>query len=597
MAKGNTVTVPLVGSGLPAKAKTLNPSRLINFMPITGTPRYVSTHTTAADGSKALSALYSTPGTQIYSTPPDTSVIRGVTVLNDLMYFVAGSSVYQFDGSTYVLLGSILTSYGEVSIFTNSDQVAIIDGVTSYTYTVSTNTFAAIVDADFNQTALRGFFHKSRLVYVKPDSDLIYLSALSDFRTYAALDFASAEFDPQNTVTALPVGDKLYLFGKQKTEIWQVVADTTFPYIPIPDGIISYGIVAPRSVVQVNNGVMWLSQNEQGQGLLVTANGNQASVIIDEHASYQLANLTKLDDCVGQVFTIDGHTFYKLTFPTDNVSFLYDLQSKIMFQWASWFNAGNDVNDNANYQLGRHISDIIFMFRGKLICTDYRSGVFLEIRSDVYTDYECGVNNTIYREVTTPIVSNKKQRLFIDALELDAETGETGQAEETISEEVTEASDTYYLLYNGVRQYEVLKQSSTVYYRQSGPNAWEKFDFSLVDPMIYTQYTGVYPDTSIIAIGPSNFTGFSIETVEAGHSTVTYTINHEIEPIFNIAISKDGGRTFPYVRQISTGLQGQYETVAKLYKLGYVTDAAIKITTNHPGFIAINNLLITYRAE
>jgi hypothetical protein len=61
-------------------------------------------------------------------------------------------------------------------------------------------------------------------------------------------------------------------------------------------------------------------------------------------------------------------------------------------------------------------------------------------------------------------------------------------------------------------------------------------------------------------------------------------------PLFSVALSKDGGRTFNYSRDINFGYSGDYTTRVKLNNWGQFRNGAVKISTDHPSFIGIYNI-------
>ncbi|MGV2359753.1 UNVERIFIED_CONTAM: hypothetical protein QOZ72_28920, partial [Pseudomonas aeruginosa] len=66
-------------------------------------------------------------------------------------------------------------------------------------------------------------------VFVRPDTQQFYISALNDFTTFDALDFASDEADPDNLVTHIVDHQELILFGERVTTVWFDSGDATFP--------------------------------------------------------------------------------------------------------------------------------------------------------------------------------------------------------------------------------------------------------------------------------------------------------------------------------------------------------------------------------
>lgn len=495
----NTTILPLIGSGIPSRGDTYSTSKLINMYPIIAdnddTPKYTK-------------ALYPTPGTYLEDSKmvtPNGEIIRGVLQFNQDLYIVAGTYLYSLGSSlVWARLGTLVTASGRVKIIANALQIGIIDGIKGYTFTPSTSTFAQISDGDFPSNPEQWIFHKQRATVLTPNTGTFQVSDLIDFSAYNALNYATAESDPQGLVGIIEVQDDILLFGELNTEIWTATADNQFPYIPRPASVLPYGCIAPDSIVRINNSVIFLSKNKDGTGLLLAFEGDsQPRVMLDEHASFAFQQLTTLTDAVAESFEIDAHVFYRITFPTDNITFLFDVRTQQCIQWGSTLISGYDSNSLPQYSLGRHISDHIFTWNNKLYCTDYRAGRILRISSTTYTDYLCGADYSIYREVITPVISGMNERMQIVSVELDVEAGES------------------------------------------------------------TKY-------------------------DTGTSTAS-------DPVLTVAMSKDGGHTYSYSRQVSSGFIGAYKTKVRLLKWGEVRNCVLKITTNNPAFVGLYGLIMIIR--
>jgi hypothetical protein len=411
------VTIPLVGETNTSKSVQLNPQTLINLFPVSIDP---------GSGEKRT-ALYKTPGTSLWNTLPNMGTIRGLLEYNDVLYAVSDNLFYVVGvaGDT-IILGTLVTSVGRVNIINNGFELMLDDGKKGYTYDLATNVFAQIADVDYIPNGYITY-QAGRGIYSKPNSNRFYLSDLSDFTSWDSTLFASAETIPQNLVLAYaPVGNRtdLFLFGEKSVEPWVLTGDALFPYEPRAGVNIPYGCEARFSVATVNGTVIWLGKNDQGKTLLLTLDGYTPKILCDESATYQLNQLTRTDDATAFVFQLNGHIFYVISFPTDKKTFGFDISTQKLFRWASWQSIGTDNAGNDIYAIGRHLSDHFVFFNNKLIVSDYRgAGRLLELSDNVYTDYEAGVDDSIYFEVTTPYLVTQQRWAYINNVAIYMETG------------------------------------------------------------------------------------------------------------------------------------------------------------------------------
>jgi hypothetical protein len=99
----------------------------------------------------------------------------------------------------------------------NNTQLVIVDGPNLYVHAGHqrlapiTSGLARLEDVGF----IDGYS-----IFVAPDTDQFYLSAIDDARHEDPLDFSSADAQPDNVVTSLVLHRELLLLGLYTTEIW-----------------------------------------------------------------------------------------------------------------------------------------------------------------------------------------------------------------------------------------------------------------------------------------------------------------------------------------------------------------------------------------
>lgn len=422
------VKLPIIGSGQPQKNFTLNPQHLTNWYEIQSAQGYFAKDN--AEDKVPLS-ISTTPGTTFYANTPNKGEIRGQCVINQTDYIVSGSILYVMGiTKNFLQLGVLSSSTGLVGMITNGLQIMIVDGYFGYTYTLSTGVFAKITDPNFPVPAPSTVTYQSgRAIVYQPQSTTWWVSNINDFTTYNALAFANANNDAQNSAQNIvdieSTPNDLFIFKTWSTEVWYLVSDPIFPYNLRPGIIMDQGCVSANTICRADSTVIWLAQNEQGQALLVTSYYYRPVLILDEAAQYQFSQLKSLTDAYATVIQYDGHTFYVITFPTDNKTFAIDIKTHKCITLSSWYQSGVDGQGNPNYIQGRHLWRTHQNFNGQSIIGDYRSGTLLVWDPNSYSDFACGADNSIYREVVSSIVSDDKKRVFISSMEVDCETGDS----------------------------------------------------------------------------------------------------------------------------------------------------------------------------
>jgi hypothetical protein len=117
--------------------------------------------------------------------------------------------------------------------------------------------------------------------------------------------------------------------------------------------------------------VIFLARNKLGAAQVVMLSGSNPIPVSDDInetiAGYTTSNAT------GLAYTVEGHPFYQINFPTDNVSWVYDGLTK---RW-----------HKAQYGLsGRHRAEIAVVFDNAPYVTDYANGKLYHLDPETFTD-------------------------------------------------------------------------------------------------------------------------------------------------------------------------------------------------------------------
>jgi hypothetical protein len=116
-------------------------------------------------------------------------------------------------------------------------------------------------------------------------------------------------------------------------------------------------------------------------------------------------------DAFAFCFQMAGHSFYVLTFPTANATWLYDAATE---QWVEWL-----WRDSADNTLHRHRANCAAFFNGEHLVGDWESGEVYGLDLDTYTD----AGDPIKRIRATQTTIAGAKRLFFGQLTVDMETG------------------------------------------------------------------------------------------------------------------------------------------------------------------------------
>lgn len=365
--------------------------------------------------------LFGTPGiNQLTATGVVGDINRGAHVKNGIAYFVSGSSLYilnrvvDVDGNetfNTTSLGTVEGS-GGVSMADNGTQLMVlVPGGKGYIYDENAGTpFLEITDADFTANGnpqyvvfIDGYFACTT------DSKKWIISALNDGNNWDALDFSSAESDPDDIVAPVVFRNQIFITGSETTEAFQNVPNGAgFPFIR-SNIFIDKGCFAPLSLIAAHNTFMMI-----GGGI------NESPAVWQfTGSSFQKVSTTAIDNVLSGFskevieaafsFTYSDKGAYFIGFTVDEFTFVYDVISQ---RWHERKSTINDVN------VRWRVNSLVTAY-GRVLVGDSQDGRIGELDSNVYMEY----GDNILRVIATQPFSNLGNSIKVPSIELTVESG------------------------------------------------------------------------------------------------------------------------------------------------------------------------------
>lgn len=285
---------------------------------------------------KATFILKSIPGLRLFADLG--AAIRGSIFAAGRAFVVAGATLYEVlsDGSS-VAMGTLNSLSGPVSMAAGVTQVVIVDGPSGYVFTLAGSSFGQITDPDFYGSDFVAFV-SNYFVFQRPNSQQYYISAINDASNLDALDFASAEANPDYIQTILADHSELWLLGQNSVEIAVNTGAADFPFQRNSGTFMEVGCVAPNSALKLDNSIYWIGANEQGGGLVYKANGYTPQIISNDAYSALLQTSTDLASATAYGFQYKGKTFYCINAPGLSTTLAYEIKSGQWFEMAELVN-------------------------------------------------------------------------------------------------------------------------------------------------------------------------------------------------------------------------------------------------------------------
>lgn len=238
--------------------------------------------------------LFGTPGLTQVASASDISNCRGAHEMNGVPYFVIDGKLYSMSTSYALTDHGQIDGSGRVSMADNGTQMLVlVPGGNGFIYNHVTDTFAQITDPDFTANG-----NPQQVVYIDgyfcltTDSKKFIVSALNDGLSYNALDFGTAESDPDEIVAPIVFKNQLFIGGSQTIEAFQNIGGADFPF-QRTGLFLSKGISSPFSIQSIQDTFVFVGAGANESPAIWALNGNSVAKISTTAIDKELSELTE----------------------------------------------------------------------------------------------------------------------------------------------------------------------------------------------------------------------------------------------------------------------------------------------------------------
>jgi hypothetical protein len=388
---------PILGQSYVARSTNAAANRMVNLFP------------EALTEGKEAAWLQRAPGLRLLVTV-GTGPIRGMWAFGDYGYVVSGSQLYRIDSSWASTLLGYVSGAGPVSMADNGTQLFIACNPDGYIYNATTGVLSPITDSDFPGAVTVGYID-GYFVFNEPNSQRLWITELLDGTQIDALDFASAEGNADNIVGVIVDHREVWVFGKTTVEVWNNTGDADFPLQRIAGAFNEIGCASPYSITKLDNGLFWLGADARGRGMVYRANGYTGTRVSTHAVEWQIQSYGDISDAVAYTYQQDGHSFYVITFPSADKTWVYDVATGMWHERASG-------NDNQH----RHRSSGQMSFGNEVVVGDYEDGRIYAFDLGVYSD-DGAIQKWLRSWRALPPKANDLRRTSHHQMQLDCQSG------------------------------------------------------------------------------------------------------------------------------------------------------------------------------
>jgi hypothetical protein len=352
---------PILGQSYVARSPNAAANRCVNLFP------------EALVEGRDAAWLQRAPGLRLLTTM-GTGPVRGLWVFGGMLYAVSGANLYSVSPTLVVTLIGAVGGTGRVSMADNGTQLFVATNPRSYIFNKDTSVFVEINDPDFPGAGTVAFLD-GYFVFNEPDSQKLWVTSLLDGTAVDPLEFASAEGAPDNIVGVISDHREVWVFGTTTTEVWINSGDVDFPLQRIAGAFNEIGCASAASIAKLDNGLFWLGIDARGKGIVYRSNGYTGARVSTHAVEWQIQSYATISDAISYSYQQDGHSFYVLTFPSANKTWVYDVATRMWHERAS-----------GNLAELRHRSNCGTAFNGQIVVGDYETGALYALDPNVYSD-------------------------------------------------------------------------------------------------------------------------------------------------------------------------------------------------------------------
>ncbi|KAF1016667.1 MAG: hypothetical protein GAK29_04477 [Acinetobacter bereziniae] len=398
------IKLPLVGPAYKMQAQSMSCQNCINWYP----------QTIEYPNGSRVAALMPTPGLKMIFQGV-TSAVRGLHVLsNGALLVVIGNKLYHSKANKFDLVevGSI-SALGTVRFADNGRVALIVNGTYTYSLDLKKLTLTRLSGSAIPRST-HVVFLDGRFVFNKANTGQFHWSDLYSTNVNA-LSYATAESTPDNVTAIIEFNStELWLFGSQSVERYYGTGSSNAPFSRLSGGAMSFGCLAPDSIVSLSTGVIWLGVSEFGGSQIVMSAGGIPERISTHALEEEIASFSKTTDAMAYAYQMEGHVFYVISFPSANVTFCFDVSTGLWHQRSF---------ANAQGLHERHRSQHHAYFNNIHIVGDYRNGKLYQLDNNIFTDD----GELILRERTAQAVITDQKLTRFNQLQIICETGFYGE--------------------------------------------------------------------------------------------------------------------------------------------------------------------------
>jgi hypothetical protein len=204
--------------------------------------------------------------------------------------------------------------------------------------------------------------------------------------TFPGAFFALKDSSTDNLITLMENDREAWFIGERTSEVWynNGGSNANFPFSRVPGVGPQIGCAAKHSISRMGPSLVWLSKNEQGENVVIQTSQYSWQRISNHAVENAISLYPLVSDAIGFVYEEAGHTFYVLTFPTADHTWVFDATASTLLGKPCWHERASFDPTAGLYHRDR--ANCYMDLQNLRLVGDYASGQIHQMSRAFYSD-------------------------------------------------------------------------------------------------------------------------------------------------------------------------------------------------------------------
>jgi hypothetical protein len=310
----------------------------------------------------------------------------------------------------------------------NGEVLCIVDGNQGWFYNLNNGAAALITDAEFPANPIDVVFLDTYFLWLdsRGSSGNIYLSdsyATDPTDCVNALDFTTAESQPDNSIGLQVYNNELVVFGNRSIEFFYNSGNVDFPFERNSGATQNIGANAIETIVKMNDFILFHGNTSDGESDIYMLNGYSVKPLSDQSMSKVLDD--KRDEKKFAI-SIKEESSYLYCLLTTDKTYCFDIKTGLWSTRISTFVNGIDQPYGSKHKV--YFNGYNYFFNTKTVPLNTIPTAYKQ-KKDVYTTDEVNTSTllnepiNLKRKVILKHITAENKNIQINYFEMDIQKG------------------------------------------------------------------------------------------------------------------------------------------------------------------------------